>query len=116
MPATPDFRALFEAAPGLYLALLPDRPRFTIVAASSAYLRATLTRREDLLGRGIFEAFPDDPEDPGATGVANLRASLERVLEAGQPDTMALQKYSIERPEAEGAGFEERFWSPVNFP
>ena len=61
------------------------------MAASSAYLRATLTRREDLLGRGIFEAFPDDPEDPGATGVINLRASLERVLEGVQDDSQRLE-------------------------
>jgi PAS domain-containing protein len=30
-----DFRALFEAVPGLYLVLRPD---FTIVAVSDAYL------------------------------------------------------------------------------
>jgi len=47
----PDFRALFESAPGLYLVLTPD---FQIVAASDAYLRATMTKREDVQGRGIF--------------------------------------------------------------
>jgi signal transduction histidine kinase len=29
---------------------------------------------------------------------------------------MAVQKYDIRRPESEGGGFEERFWSPVNSP
>jgi signal transduction histidine kinase/ActR/RegA family two-component response regulator len=29
---------------------------------------------------------------------------------------MAVQKYDIRRPEVEGGGFEERFWSPVNSP
>ncbi len=101
----PDFRSLFESAPGLYLVLRPD---LVIVAASNAYLSATMTRREDLLGRGIFEAFPDNPEDPGATGVSNLRASLERVRDTGRPDTMAVQKYDIRRPESQGGGFEER--------
>src|SRR2546428_7515922 len=32
------------------------------------------------LGRGIFDVFPDNPDDPAADGVRNLRASLERVL------------------------------------
>ena len=36
-----------------------------------------MTRREDLVGRGIFEVFPDNPDDPGATGVSHLRASLD---------------------------------------
>jgi len=109
----PDFRALFESAPGLYLVLAPD---LTIVAASDAYLRATMTRREEILGRGIFEVFPDNPEDPGATGVMNLRASLERVLRQRAPDAMPVQKYDVRRPASEGSGFEERHWSPVNSP
>lgn len=108
-----DFRLLFESAPGLYLVLAPD---LRIVAASDAYLRATMTRRDDLLGRDIFDAFPDNPQDPTASGVRNLRASLERVLRHRTADTMAVQKYDIRRPEAEGGCFEERHWSPVNSP
>ena len=112
LPA-PDFRALFEAVPGSYLILEPD---LTIVAVSDAYLRATMTKREEILGRGIFEAFPDNPDDPAATGVRNLRASLQRVLQYKVADTMAVQKYDIRRPESEGSAFEERYWSPVNSP
>jgi signal transduction histidine kinase len=112
LPA-PDFRTLFEAAPGLYLVLTPD---LTIVAVSNAYLRATMTRREEILGRALFDVFPDNPDDPGATGARNLRTSLERVLQNRAPDVMAVQKYDIRRPEAEGGAFEERHWSPVNSP
>jgi signal transduction histidine kinase len=109
----PDFRALFEAAPGLYLVLDPD---LRIVAASEAYLRATMTRGDQIMGRGIFEVFPDNPEDPEATGVRNLSASLDRVRQRRVPDTMAVQKYDIKRPAEEGGGFEERYWSPKNTP
>lgn len=109
----PDFQALFESAPGLYLVLTAD---LVIVAVSNAYLRATMTRRGEILGRHLFEVFPDNPEDPEATGVANLRDSLERVLRHRRPDAMAVQKYDIRRPESEGGGFEERHWSPVNSP
>ncbi len=109
----PDFRRLFEAAPGCYLVLAPD---LAIVAVSDAYLRSTMTKREEILGRGIFDVFPDNPSDPETTGVANLRASLERARSEKRPDTMAVQKYDIRRPESEGGGFEERHWSPVNSP
>ncbi len=108
-----DFRSLFEAVPGLYLVLRPD---LTIVAVSDAYLAATMTRREDILGRGIFEVFPDNPDDPGASGVRNLKASLDRVLQHRRADSMAVQKYDVRRPESEGGSFEERYWSPVNSP
>jgi signal transduction histidine kinase/ActR/RegA family two-component response regulator len=112
-PPDPDFRALFEAAPGLYLVLDPE---LRIVAASDAYLEATMTQREEITGRGIFEVFPDNPDDPEATGVSNLSASLERVRRERVADTMAVQKYDIQRPEEEGGGFEERYWSPKNTP
>src|SRR5262245_5069394 len=95
----PDFRSLFESAPGLYLVLTPD---YRIVAASDNYLRATMTKRGDILGRGLFDVFPDNPDDPDATGVRNLTASLERVVREGVPDTMAVQKYDVRRPESEG--------------
>ena len=104
------FRALFESLPGLYLVLKPD---FTIVAASDAYLKATMTAREQILGRNLFEVFPDNPGDPAATGVSNLRASLNRVLQNARPDTMAIQKYDVRKPDGV---FEERYWSPVNSP
>jgi signal transduction histidine kinase len=109
----PDFKLLFESVPGLYLVIEPD---LTIVAVSGAYLAATFTRREEILGRNIFEVFPDNPDDPDATGVANLSASLHRVLASGRSDSMAVQKYDIQRPPALGGGFEERSWSPVNSP
>jgi signal transduction histidine kinase/CheY-like chemotaxis protein len=106
----PDFQRLFEGAPGLFLAL---DPQLKIVAVSTAYLNATLAEREAILNRGIFEAFPDNPDDPAADGVRNLRASLERVLAERRPDTMAVQKYDIRRPDGT---FESRWWSPLNTP
>ncbi|WP_257385975.1 hybrid sensor histidine kinase/response regulator [Tahibacter caeni] len=109
----PDFRRIFEAAPGLYLVL---RPTLHIIAVSDAYLHATKTARDAILGRHLFEVFPDNPDDPQASGMRNLRISLERVLADRVPDAMAVQKYDIRLPESEGGGFEERYWSPVNTP
>ncbi|HEV2953092.1 MAG TPA: ATP-binding protein [Candidatus Dormibacteraeota bacterium] len=112
-PIAPDFQALFESSPGLYLVLDPD---LTIIAVSNSYLAATMTSRPDILGRKLFDVFPDNPDDPGATGTANLRASLERVRTRLVADTMAIQKYDIRRPVTAGGGFEVRHWSPVNTP
>ena len=109
----PDFKPVFEAAPGLYLVLAPD---LTITAVSDAYCAATMTKRDEILGRELFDVFPDNPDDPAATGVNNLRSSLQRVLKLRRPDAMAIQKYDIKRPDSEGGGFEERYWSPLNSP
>jgi len=105
-----ELQSLFESLPGLYLVLTPE---FKIVAVSDAYLQATMTQRESILGRGLFEVFPDNPDEPGATGEINLRASSARVLVQRVPHTMAIQKYDIRRPDGV---FEERYWSPINSP
>ena len=113
---TPDFRTLFESGPGLYLVLECDAPRYTIAAVSDRYARTTKTRREDILGRGLFEVFPANPADPEGTGVQNLTSSLERVISLRVPDAVGLQKYDIPRPAEEGGGFEEKWWSSINSP
>ncbi|HEY3255930.1 MAG TPA: ATP-binding protein, partial [Polyangiaceae bacterium] len=110
---TLDFQVLFEGSPDILLALLPDSPRFTMVAATDARLAATHTTREQTLGRGLFEIFPDNPDDSAATGTNNLRASLERVLATRAADTMAVQKYDIRGP---GGSFQVKYWSPKNIP
>ena len=109
----PDFRALFEAAPGCYLVLDPS---LRVVAVSDAYLRATMTERAAIVGRGLFEIFPDNPADPDPAGVRNLSASLQRVIHDGVTDVMPVQRYDIRKLESDDGGFEERFWSPVNSP
>ena len=95
-----DFDALFVAAPDAYLAVAPD---LTVLAANAAYLRVTSTREEDVLGRSLFDAFPDDPMAPGPAALA--RASLERVIESGLPDVLVDLRYPL-RSER---GFEERW-------
>ncbi|MFF7969852.1 SpoIIE family protein phosphatase [Streptomyces sp. NPDC007905] len=107
-----DYAALFAATPSPYLVLSPV---LLIVGVNEAYCRATGRTRRELLGQYLFDAFPDNPADPQASGVVNLSASLARVLATGKPDTMAVQRYDIPVISRPGT-FEERWWSPVNTP
>ncbi|SFK70800.1 ATP-binding protein [Caulobacter sp. UNC279MFTsu5.1] len=109
-----DYQRLFEAAPHPYLVLRPDAD-FTIVAVNDRYLEATGTVRAAVVGRPLFAVFPDDPNDDDATGVSDLRASLNRVVAEHRPDVMGVQKYDIPRRDS-GEGFEIKYWSPTNSP
>ena len=109
-----DIQRIFRGIPGLFLVLKPDRD-FTIVAASEEYLRATHTD-ERIFGRPVFEVFPDNPAEPEASGVRNLRASLERVLARKIADKLPLQRYDLRLPAGLGGGFQERHWMPRNAP
>jgi signal transduction histidine kinase len=101
-----------ETVPDSYIVVSPE---LRILTASNAYLADTLKRREELVGRYLFDAFPDNPAAPGANAVRNWRASLERVIATGQPHQMALQHYDVLDPQRPGH-FVERHWLPRNTP
>lgn len=109
----PDFRKIFESSPGAYLILSPE---FNIVAASDIYLKVAMVNRQAILGRNLFDVFPDNPDDPTANGVANLTHSLHVVLETKRSHIMSLQKYDVRTPKDQGGEFVARYWRPENWP
>lgn len=113
---TPNFGKIFDALPVLLMVMLSDSPKFTIVAANQAFLDVSMTSLDQILGRGLFEVFPDNPNDLHSTGLQNWRNSLLRAISNRVPDKMAVQKYDIRRNKERGGKFEQRFWSPTNIP
>lgn len=107
-----DYQALFTVTPSPCMVLGPD---LVLADINEAACRVTGRTRQDLLGRYLFDAFPENPADPDADGVRNLHASLHRVLRSKEPDTVAPMKYDI--PVAGRPGvFQERWWSAINTP
>lgn len=88
---------------------------FVIRAVNPAYARAALRPAEDLVSVNVFDAFPDNPQDPSATGVATLTASLETVLRTRAVHHMLIQRYDIPDPSTPGK-FILRHWVPINAP
>ena len=107
-----DYAAVYQHLPIPVLLLTPE---FDIADMNQAYLQVAGRTREELLGRNAFDAFPDNPADPDASGVRELSASLARVLTTGKPDALSLQKYDVEVPGSPGL-FAQRYWCPVNAP
>ena len=103
-----DYSGLFDASPNPYLVL--DR-ELNIVGANRAYLQATKRELGDIVGRWAWDAFPTDPET-----LRQSVASFQRVLRDRKPDIMALLRFDIPRPHAEGGGFETRYWSIIHTP
>ena len=102
-----NFKALFEEAHGSILVL---NPSFTILAISDAYVEATYTKREDLVGKYFFDVFQDTKN---TTAVAETKASLEYVLKNKKPHLMPMLRMEIKNL----AGVvEEKYWNPINKP
>ncbi|WEO98813.1 SpoIIE family protein phosphatase [Streptomyces sp. FXJ1.172] len=107
-----DYTEVFQALPGMVALLTPD---LVYVDANREFLRMAGRSREQVVGRYLFDVFPDNPKGDGASGMRNLAASLKRVAATGERDAMALQRYDVENPERPGE-WEGRYWSPVNAP
>lgn len=99
--------SLTAASPNPYVVF--DR-QFNIVWLNDAYARVTMRERTDVLGRNLFEAFPADPD---SDSYRQLAASLNRVLDTGERDEIALIHYPIHS--ADGT-MESRFWSATHSP
>jgi PAS domain S-box-containing protein len=113
MPPSLDFQALFQHSPNSYMVL--DR-ELRFVAANDAYLQVTGKRRDELIGRNVFDQFPHDPADPANDSAALLRQSLERVLATGRADVIAFIRYRVPRAEDGDGEVEDRFWSATHTP
>ncbi|ATB33778.1 response regulator [Melittangium boletus] len=103
-----DSQKLFDSAPAPLMVL--DR-ELRYVAANQAYLKATSLRRDQILGRNVFEVLPQDTTPSGADGPRKLRDSLERVLASRLPDLLAMAVQPIARSTEQGTVLEKRFWS-----
>jgi PAS domain-containing protein len=111
-----DIQSIFHSVPGSDLVVVPDIPRFTIVAASDAYLKATKTKREEIIGKGMFEVFPDNPDDTTTKAVGFASASFTRVVELKREDVMGIRRHDIRVKTTDGEVFKTKFWRPVNYP
>ncbi|HZJ35535.1 MAG TPA: PAS domain S-box protein [Gillisia sp.] len=98
MPQHPQYDHVFQLLPNPSVLLLPDAPKFTIVAVNKAYLETMISLEEDLIGKGIFEAFPDNPDDLISKGSSNLMNSLEQVISKKESHKIPLQKYNMLLP------------------
>lgn len=106
------FQAAHGNSPRPSLALDPG-PGLHIVDMNEAYACATLSSRAAAVGRPLFEAFPDNPDDPTAEGVSALYTSLRTGGETGRPHVMAICRYDVR----DGDGkFVQRYWNPLNTP
>ncbi len=99
-----DFRRLFLALPTPFMVLDRDL-RFADMNPN--YLQVTGRTRDELLGRPVFEAFPETPERE-----AIFRDAFERAL-AGEENILDRAPFSIA---AEGGGTREVVWRCVQTP
>jgi PAS domain S-box-containing protein len=105
--------AFVEAMPTVSHLFKVDTPHFTIVASTPKLFQVTGMKKEAVIGKGVFEAFPSNTSDPNDTGENNLRVSLLYVLLHKQSHQLPIQRYDVMDDKGQ---FGERYWRAENSP
>lgn len=104
---------LFRQSPSLSIVLDTN---FDIITVTDSFLEVTMTSRDTITNKNIFDVFPENPDEENPDSITNLRKSLHSVLENKSTDIVDFIKYDIQKPISEGGGFEERYWKTINTP
>ncbi len=104
---SPDFSSIFAELPAAFMVL--DR-RLCFAATNRAYQTLTGVRAEEVLGKYVFDVFPE-------TGDRMLRFkdAFERAL-AGEENEVAMAPFAIPRRNGDEGGVEMRYWSCTHKP
>jgi PAS domain S-box-containing protein len=104
-----ELLSVFNSLPGIFILLQPDTPQFTIVAVTDDYLSTTFSKRNDIIGKGLFDIFTDSPQNEKAAGKQNIIRSLQHVIQYREPHQLTDQRYDVYNPDKNN--FEFRIWS-----
>jgi PAS domain S-box-containing protein len=104
---------LFESIPGNNLLIAPDPPLFTILGVTNGYLEVIGKDRQELIGRGMFEVFPANPDDLTDTGETDLRSSFYKVIRQRKVHALPTHRYDVTNSDG---SFEKRYWNARNTP
>ncbi len=81
---------------------------------NDAYLAATNSTREALIGKGVFTVFPGNPTDEVSKNIERTIFSFEQAISTKKAHTMSNYRYDIPIPGTDD--FEERYWTTSNTP
>jgi hypothetical protein len=107
-----NFRAAFEAVPGYSALIATDSPKFTIVATTQEYMQMAGREMDEIVGKGLFEAFPPSPDQPDFTAQSGLTASFNKIISTKTIDKLPVHRYDVQYRN----GFEEKYWQVTNKP
>lgn len=108
-----DFKKLFFSLPECYVVIKNDPPNFMMIAASDGYLNVTGKTHDELLGKGLFEVFPDTSVRAQKTGTGELYEMIEKCIKTKRSVHTGVIRYDI--PNSKGE-FDIRYWQAVHHP
>lgn len=82
---------VFKSLPAPSMVVLADVPKFTITEVNDAYLELVGLKSSDLIGKGFYEAYPNNPYNR----VSPWNNLLEKLVADGLPNQSPVSKYIL---------------------
>ncbi|CAM3932292.1 PAS domain-containing protein [Mucilaginibacter galii] len=102
-----------------FLQLLPptvildtDAPIFTIAYVNDAYCKLSNFTPRELIGKGLLEAFPQNPDVIDIQSVEKVRFNLTECLTTKKKTVLPKQRFDLRL----SGRFETRYWQATNTP
>lgn len=108
-----NYQSLFEILPEQYVVFDVTRPHFIMIAASDRYLSITNKTTDEVIGKPLFEVFPDTSEGAKKRGKGELEQSLENVIRTKKADDTGVIRYDLIDENGEMA---VRYWKATHYP
>jgi len=104
---------VFQSLPAALLVMNPD---MIIVAATDNFYKLTLNKKGELIGKYIFDVFPENSHTAKAGGEKKVKASFEHVIKYKTTHTLPVQRYDLKLPIRNNENFTNRWWRITNSP
>ncbi|MBU2018872.1 MAG: PAS domain S-box protein [Bacteroidetes bacterium] len=91
-----------------------DDPFFTVLDANQSFLDISNRKVTELIGKGIFEVFPENPENTNTLNQHSIRAALYGIIEGKPKDVVDEFRYDIQSEDK--SAFLTRYWQTTLSP
>lgn len=109
----PNYQAMLSGLAIPYVAYDIDDPYFTVLEESQTHADLAGTRREDIIGKPLLEAFPTVSRHNDMSGKNKLLDSIRRVIKTGEPDVLPKVRYDMRDEEG---NYTQRIWRVAHHP
>ncbi|MES2630669.1 MAG: ATP-binding protein [Patescibacteria group bacterium] len=110
---TLDYENLFRSLGIAYIIFDAYSPDLNIIEENQAHADIAMVVREDVIGKPLLEAFPDNSEEYTTKGESRLLKSIHKVIETGKPDTMNNLSYDLKD---QNGVLTTKFWKVTHYP
>ena len=108
-----DYKTLFDQLGLAYYICATDDPTFTVIEENEAHAKIAMVKRKDVIGKPLFEVFPDTSDEYMRTGINKVQESLRKVLRMKKPDLMPYVQYDLKDTHG---NLTQQYWRLGHYP